>query len=73
MVIDRDSKSPIQCPRKVVEEIMKIRDTGDTNMIDRQTVQFIADKMGFFRLVCWMEDNPKDYSRGITRGFEVVD
>ena len=71
--MDQTSKSPIQCPRKVVEEIMKVRDTGDTNMCDRPTVQFIADKMGFFRLVMWIEDNPKDYARGISRGFEVVD
>jgi len=73
MVIDRDSKSPIQCPRKVLEQIMDVRDSGFTNMMDRGSVQMIADSMEFCELVCWIEDNPKEYSRGIMRGFKVVD
>ncbi len=63
----------VEVTQKVLDEIMAVRETGDTNMLDRQTVQFIADKMGFFRLVIWMEDNPKDYGRGILSGFKVVE
>ncbi len=72
-MMDRNPRSPIQCPKKVVEQIMQIRDTGEVNMMDRRSVQFVADECGLFDLVCWMEENPKDYARGISRGFNVVD
>ncbi len=71
--MDRNPRSPIQCPKKVVEQIMQIRDTGEVNMMDRRSVQFVADECGLFDLVCWIDENPKDYVRGINRGFNVVD
>ncbi len=71
MVMDRDSKSPIECSQKILEQIMAVRDSGFTNMMDRGSVQMIADSMEFCELVCWIEENPNDYVRGINRGFKV--
>ena len=61
----------VEVPQKVLDGIMEIRDSGQTNMCDRRTVQVIADQMEFFELVCWIEDNPKDYRIGILRGFRT--
>jgi len=62
----------IKVPAKVHEQIQAVRRTGATNMCDRRTVQVIADRLDFYDLVCWIEEHPKEYVRGISRGFEVV-
>lgn len=72
-MMDRNPSPLIQCSQKVLEEINAVRETGDTNMLDTQSVQFVADKMGFFRLVMWIDDNRQDYRKGIIRGFEIND
>ncbi len=63
----------VKVPEKVLEEIMEVRDTGQTNMLDRGTVQVVADSLGFYSLVNWIEENRQDYRRGIMRGFTVTD
>ena len=50
---------------------MEVRDTGQTNMLDSGEVQVIADSLGFYSLVNWIEENRQDYRRGIMRGFTV--
>ena len=42
---------------KIKEQILAIRDTGLTNMFDVNAVQRIANDMGFFELVVYLEDN----------------
>ncbi len=61
----------VKVPEKVLEEIMEVRDTGQTNMLDSGTVQVVADSLGFHSLVNWIEDNRKEYRRGIMRGFKT--
>lgn len=58
-------------PQKVLDELTEIRDSGQTNMMSTREVMVIADSLGFHELVCWVDDNPKDYRRGILRGFRV--
>ena len=55
---------------KVKEQILAIRDTGLTNMFDSVTVQRLAYERGFFELVCFLEDHPKEYVRFILYGDE---
>ncbi len=55
---------------KVKEQILAIRDTGLTNMFDAVTVQRLAYERGFFELVCFLEDHPKEYVRFILYGDE---
>lgn len=66
------SRHMIQVPEKVLKGIMAIRDSGQTNMMDRSQVMVVGDSLGFFETVCWIEENPKDYRRGIMKGFKVT-
>lgn len=53
---------------KVKEQILKIRDTGLTNMFDIQVVQRLAFESGYFELVTYLEENPKEYVHFILSG-----
>lgn len=49
----------------------EIRESGETTMFDRRSVQYIADREEYYALVCWLEDHPNEYARGIFEGFEI--
>ena len=53
---------------KVKEQILKVRDTGLTNMFDTRAVQRIANDMNFYELVIYLEEHKKEYSRFILTG-----
>jgi hypothetical protein len=53
---------------KIKEQILAIRDTGRTNMLDVQNVQFIANEMNFFELVIFIEDHKSQYTNFIFTG-----
>lgn len=53
---------------KIKEQILAIRDTGLTNMFDVNAVQRIANDMGFFELVVYLEDNRCEYAHFILTG-----
>ena len=53
---------------KVRKQILAIRDTGLTNMFDVVAVQRIANDMGFYDLVLFLEDNRKEYTHFILTG-----
>ena len=55
---------------KVRDQILAVRDTGRTNMFDTVMVQRIAYEMGLYDLVCWIEDNKKEYVNFIMYGDE---
>jgi len=63
----------VKVPAKVLEQIMAIRDSGETNMLDRNMVQVIADRENYYELVVWIEDHKDEYGTGIFRGFEAED
>ena len=50
------------------KQILAIRDTGLTNMFDVVTVQRIANDMGFYELVVYLEENRKEYAHFILTG-----
>ena len=50
------------------KQILAVRDTGKTNMFDTRAVQRIAFEMDFFDLVCFIEEQPKDYVHFIISG-----
>ena len=45
----------------VRNQILAIRGTGLTNMLDIHAVQRIAFEMGYNELVCYIEENRKEY------------
>ena len=46
---------------KIREQIMAIRESGVTNMIDINRVQVAANERGFYELVVFIEENRKAY------------
>lgn len=53
---------------KIREQILAIRDSGVTNMIDVIRVQREANDRGFYELVVFLEENRSDYVRFIMYG-----
>ena len=54
--------------RRVLEQLLAVRDTGETNMLDIHTVQVIADRMGFSELVAFIDQCPTAYRNAIFTG-----
>lgn len=54
----------------IKKQILAVRDTGETNMLDTRTVQCIADRMGFYELVVYLEEHKKEYVHFIFTGDE---
>ena len=55
---------------KVKKQILAVRDTCLTNMFDVNAVQRIANDMGFYELVVYLEDNRREYAHFILTGEE---
>lgn len=53
---------------KVKEQILAVRDTGLTNMFDDRAVQRIANDMGFYELVVYIEEHRRGYAQFILTG-----
>lgn len=56
---------------KIRKQILTIRDTGETNMLDSRAVQVIANRLGFYELVVFIEENRREYARFIMTGGET--
>lgn len=54
--------------KTVREQILVIRDSGETNMLDTRTVQVIASHMGFYELVIYLEEHRRGYVNFILTG-----
>lgn len=52
----------------VKKQIMAIRDSGETNMLDTRTVQYIANREGFYELVVYLEEHKREYVNFIFTG-----
>ena len=50
------------------KQILAIRDTGLTTMFDVSTVQRIANDMGFYELVVYLEEHRREYTHFILAG-----
>lgn len=57
---------------RLKEQILAVRDTGRTNMFDVFAVQRIANEMGFYELVVFIEDHRREYSQFIITGDESL-
>lgn len=55
---------------KIKEQILAIRDTGETNMFDVRKVQEIALREGYNELLVYLADSVGAYSRFILTGKE---
>ena len=55
---------------KVFRALMRIRDSGATNMFDTNMVQRLAYDAGEYELVMYIEDHKKEYAHFILTGRE---
>ena len=55
---------------KIKEQIMAIRDSGETNMLDTKTVQYLAFHRDYYELVTYLEEHSKEYVHFIMNGEE---
>ena len=51
-------------------QIVEIRDSGEPNMLDTRMVQVIANRMGFYELVVYLEEHKREYANFIFTGRE---
>ena len=56
--------------QEVFDGLEQIRMSGRANMFNRRNVQAIADDLGLFEVVIWIEEHPIAYHEGIMNGFE---
>lgn len=52
----------------IKQQIMAVRDSGETNMLDTRMVQYIANREGFYELVIYIEDHREEYAHFIFTG-----
>ena len=52
----------------VFDQILAIRETGETNMFDVTRVQRLAYEKGFHELVLFLQEHRKEYARFILTG-----
>lgn len=50
------------------KQIMTVRATGETNMLDTRMVQVVANRMGLYELVVYLEEHRKEYANFILTG-----
>ena len=58
---------------KIREQILAIRDTGLTNMFDKNMVQRLAYERDMHELVLYLEDDIKEYVNFIMYGDKAVE
>lgn len=63
----------VKIDSKALEQLLEIRDSGETNMFAFNTVQRLAYERDFYELVNWMEENKNDYPALIMYGAEDED
>ena len=55
----------------MLEGLEAVRRSG-AHMAERVHVLVLAKRMGYRQTVRWVEENPEEYARGISRGFETM-
>lgn len=61
----------IQVSQAVKDSIDAIRESGKTNMLDRNAVQRICFEREYWEAVNWIEENKRKYGELIFGGMEV--
>jgi hypothetical protein len=54
--------------KTVRDQILAVRETGETNMFDVPMVQSIANRLGYYELVIFLMDHAKEYMNFILKG-----
>ena len=52
----------------IMKQILAVRATGETNMLDTRRVQVVANRMAFYELVVYLEEHRTEYVNFILTG-----
>lgn len=55
------------------EGLGAVQESGQTNMLDYQTVRSVATRMGYPEAALWVHEHQREYSEGIFRGFVAAE
>ena len=69
-VYGEDRVKKMLMTEKIFQQLLEIRNSGETNMFDTAMVQRLAFDKGLFELVCYIEDHKKEYVHFIMYGRE---
>jgi len=58
-------------PENVLKGISAVRNSGATNMFDRNTVTKLAINMEFYEAALWIDEHKKEYTEDIFKRFIV--
>lgn len=65
--------TPVPVPGYVRRDVLMVRDTGLTNMLDSQCVAYILRHVGKDETADWIEDNERLYFKAVFVGMEAVE
>ena len=54
----------------IKEQVLAVRDSGESNMLDTNMVQVVANRKGYYELVCYLQEHKREYAQFITTGEE---
>jgi len=63
----------IKVPRKVWKAIEAVKESGKTNMLDWQAVQFYCNENEEYEAVVWIQDHYKEWGQLIMLGPEIIE
>jgi hypothetical protein len=69
--VPRRFENPVEVPTTVFDGLETVQESRETSMLDHQTVQDIADRLGYPETATWVRDNQQAYLEGVSRGFVV--
>ena len=67
------TEEQIKVPRKVWDVIERVRESGKTNMLDWQAVQYYCNENEEYEAVVWIQDHHKDWGKIIMLGSIIVE
>jgi len=63
----------VEVPSAVFEGLGAVQESGQTNMLDYQTVRAVATRMGYSEAALWVREHQHEYSEGMFRGFVAAE
>jgi hypothetical protein len=61
---------PVVVPTEVLEGLEAVRQSG-AHMVERAHNLVLTQRMGYRQPVRWVEENPDEYARGVSHGFDT--
>jgi hypothetical protein len=71
--VPRRFENPVAVPTAVFDGLETVQESRETSMLDYQTVQDIANRLGYPETASWVRENRQAYLEGVSRGFMVAE